>query len=725
MTARQRAALTALLVALLLNPLVPWTGSADAAGPKDARCPNVELAPVLPDDRGSDGRPVAQRPDGRGRWVPVVLVHGFTSRSRHDAERDGAFSARIDLSAGAYAPKEGRSLIGQLQNVPGAAVYTFDYHDWSARWVTDTHLGPALADALFCLHGRTGERAIVVGHSMGGLITRHALAQTRNGRPVADDVSRAITFGTPGTGSLLAAVLGGTADVGAVASPQTLGVLRALLAGCGAVTSTVMDAGTVCDLLPSFVAAADSQAGRALRMGSGELKALPAWPKGFPVTALAGQANFRVPEMGWFKAHPWKTVDVPIGDVVVDHGSATGGSTTQKSIPCAYQLSATRGALDQVGLLLKQTALSDVAGQPLGAFAGACFHNNLMRSIELTNEALGTVSDDIAARDVRRIDWANASIPGAVCEQDEVITFTDGLADDLPPYPGQSWPMDAFAYFDEVDYGDVTGDGADDALLTVECTNDDATAAGRLVWSIVAFSGESGSVRPIGTITGQHGLTGSLPAHLGVAGIDAEGVRIEEAFYGPQDGSCCPSGTAETLWRWTGSALEVVSSDVVMPAIDPESPDAPVATADGFGPVELGMTLAEAKDAVGSMLLAGEEMAWCDVLTYRTLTGDAVAYVHNPEGTVLAIQTPDAARTDRGVGSGDDLADLRAAYARDHGVETMETQAGSAVAVTTGDPAQIGFGNPGGLIGFAMTPNGFLTGAPMVGGVPGFEYCSG
>ncbi len=58
-------------------------------------------------------------------------------------------------------------------------------------------------------------------------------------------------------------------------------------------------------------------------------------------------------------------------------------------------------------------------------------------------------------------------------------------------------------------------------------------------------------------------------------------------------------------------------------------------------------------------------------------------------------------------------------------MEIVETQAGGAVVVTTGDPAEVGFGNPGGLIGFVLNEDGELESGPLVGGVPGFEYCSG
>ena len=56
-----------------------------------------------------------------------------------------------------------------------------------------------------------------------------------------------------------------------------------------------------------------------------------------------------------------------------------------------------QGATDQLGLVFGQTAKSDVARQPFGSFTGSCFHTDLMRDINLTNKALGTVSDALAA----------------------------------------------------------------------------------------------------------------------------------------------------------------------------------------------------------------------------------------------------------------------------------------------------------------------------------------
>lgn len=134
-------------------------------------------APELPTERNPDGSRVRTSVDSRGKFVPVIVVHGWIGKATHSEAGDGAFSHKIDLSTNKHGtPSADRSLIGQIQRLGGTEVFTFDYRDYAARWVTDAHLGPALGSAIDCLHRRTGEKVIIVAHSMGGLLTRHALA---------------------------------------------------------------------------------------------------------------------------------------------------------------------------------------------------------------------------------------------------------------------------------------------------------------------------------------------------------------------------------------------------------------------------------------------------------------------------------------------------------------------------------------------------------------------
>jgi pimeloyl-ACP methyl ester carboxylesterase len=158
----------------------------------------VQLAAALPRDKKPDGSPVAYSPDTRGTYTPIVMVHGWTGSDTHDDAGQGAFSHRIDLTANRLGTvTTTRSLIGQLQSLPGAAVFTFDYHPYSARWVDDAHLGPALGNVIDCLYQASGQKVIFIGHSMGGLITRYAATHPGvSGSDRTAEISTVVTFGT-------------------------------------------------------------------------------------------------------------------------------------------------------------------------------------------------------------------------------------------------------------------------------------------------------------------------------------------------------------------------------------------------------------------------------------------------------------------------------------------------------------------------------------------------
>jgi len=58
-----------------------WAGSCDV--------PGLTMAPVISKDKDNAGAPVKIRADGRGKYVPVVYIHGWTGSSVHNEDAKG------------------------------------------------------------------------------------------------------------------------------------------------------------------------------------------------------------------------------------------------------------------------------------------------------------------------------------------------------------------------------------------------------------------------------------------------------------------------------------------------------------------------------------------------------------------------------------------------------------------------------------------------------------
>lgn len=484
--------LLAVIATLLATLLAPPKGATAASAPGSWRCDSdalglgkvvVERAPVVKTEKFSDGHHVKNEPDPRGKWVPVILVHGWTSKATHPG---GTFSSPINLSPNAFShPDGGHSFVGQLQDVPGAAVFTYDYHPYSGRWVTDAHLGPGLGKVVDCLAKASGEKVIIVGHSMGGLIARYAAAAPAPGGAPdrSGEISQIITLGTPNKGSVLAMIAGSVLDLSPAdgLTPNVVSVIRLILSACGAVTTADMD-GTPCSIVP-FAGAFQGEAGRALRFGSSELAALPKVPKGILVDAIAGETKFSIPKLGWF-AQSWDTTDVPVGDIIVTRDSAQSGTKLTRDISCRYQLSAVRGMTDDIGLRLGLTSKADVADTPLHLASGPCFHTSLMRAQELANEAAGAIAADIGDRYVSRTDLLTAPVP-------ELRGNPAGhLVDGVLPNTGNGFVALEREGGGAPALGDLTGDGRGDAAAVIAYTS----GAGGLDQSVYVYTKRDGEL---------------------------------------------------------------------------------------------------------------------------------------------------------------------------------------------------------------------------------------
>lgn len=355
-------------------------------------CSDLVTTPdILASDTRPDGSPITFTPSPSGKITPVIFVHGFVSWVNHDEGRTGYFSHYIDKTAdggaGRVLAKKDvhTSLVGLIQQIPGAAPYMFDYSAIASRWVTDPGIGPRLGKAITCLSRHYGVKPVIIAHSMGGNATREALAQDDGaGGTVADHVSRVITFGTPNLGSDNAALIGKVLE--GAGKPLILGAPARLLKHVWERCGEGMDAsGKPCIGNP-VVDAFLSSGGKALWTGSPEMAALPPWPSKVHVTALAGDI-----QIGGITMFGWKSARLlDVGDMLVSEPSAVAGATDTNVVRCEYGIVSTASALN--GIKIVTGAISG-GERPATALETPCWHEALLRETTQT----GIAHDAVAA----------------------------------------------------------------------------------------------------------------------------------------------------------------------------------------------------------------------------------------------------------------------------------------------------------------------------------------
>jgi hypothetical protein len=182
------------------------------------------------------------------------------------------------------------------------------------------------------------------------------------------------------------------------------------------------------------------------------------------------------------------------------------------------------------------------------------------------------------ALDLHAVDWSNVAVPGEACLTSGQIQLHDtggangrdsgtALIPDeergTPEPPGDgSGPK-----YDRIDslvvsYGDIDGDGRDEALLALMCGNNGGTADGVFLYSLELYSGATGTLQPVSLITPQQQPADVLPTLLSDPGISVGRIVVQETWYGPTDYTCCPSGTATTTWTYSAGQLHAQATNI-------------------------------------------------------------------------------------------------------------------------------------------------------------------
>jgi len=90
--------------------------------------------------------------------------------------------------------------------------------------------------------------------------------------------------------------------------------------------------------------------------------------------------------------------------------------------------------------------------------------------------------------------------------------------------------------------------------LQIWCDNTGGTADGQLAEGIFVFDSPGGHAHLLGILTPQHKTSAMVHIpYIAVNRIETTGhVAVTEYFYNLANATCCPSGRATTLWKWTG-----------------------------------------------------------------------------------------------------------------------------------------------------------------------------
>lgn len=217
---------------------------------------------------------------------------------------------------------------------------------------------------------------------------------------------------------------------------------------------------------------------------------------------------------------------------------------------------------------------------------------NIENGHDYTVPVGGAPSESVAGDALRKVDWKNRSYGRFGNGDCPDATLTDGRA--------VSPDGDMGIRLAKVQYGDLTGDGVEEALVTLECF----AVGGNAYPAVISLAFASGPDGP--TRLGDE-IVGVSPAM--VSGT----VRTSDPVWAPNDPRCCPSSTNDQTWRfvdgnWVASATA--------PGDQATSPASRSGTTPGGGTASAGPCTAAAVQAAvsasGSPSLRVVGVAACD-----------------------------------------------------------------------------------------------------------------
>lgn len=178
-----------------------------------------------------------------------------------------------------------------------------------------------------------------------------------------------------------------------------------------------------------------------------------------------------------------------------------------------------------------------------------------------TTVVTSTTTTTTVPFEFQSVDWDDVEVPGAVCDASQPIQMSKGNATiPTPAGVNAGTPQVDVSEWSSVVYGNLYGTGQNVAALNVFCANTGGTADGQVQDSWVIFADTAGTLQTLTTLTPQQPSTPGF--HVPIFDYDPGGIEIQpgqitvkEAWYGPSDMTCCPTGQATTVWAFSGGAF--------------------------------------------------------------------------------------------------------------------------------------------------------------------------
>ncbi|MEV6237337.1 hypothetical protein [Lentzea sp. NPDC051838] len=169
---------------------------------------------------------------------------------------------------------------------------------------------------------------------------------------------------------------------------------------------------------------------------------------------------------------------------------------------------------------------------------------------EGAKSALGSAPDDL-----RDVDWQQATLTADFCDVANPVALRNGEADATSAIWGEIIVFVNTAK--PVWYGDVDGDGRDEAAVNLGCETGGRTAAAQLAFGLVVVRSRDGALELVGEIstTTMRDDAPHVPL-LSEPQFSRGGITVKELWYRPSDANCCPTGVSLTRWSVRDGTLK-------------------------------------------------------------------------------------------------------------------------------------------------------------------------